>query len=77
MSGWNYRVVHRAYPDWGEESYGIYECYYDDDDNPEFLGTAGAFGDTIEEMLKDLEHYRNAVQKPVLQWDEIVSEDES
>ena len=74
---WNYRVVHRSYPDWDEETYSICECYYDDDGKPEAITerSVGAFGGTLEELLADLENYRNAVHKPVLQWDEIVRDE--
>ena len=71
---WDYRVVHRYYPLWDEHTYGIFECYYDADGNPEMLteDCVGAFGNTLEELRSDLKNYVTAIDKPVLLWDDIV-----
>ena len=64
---WNYRIVMRN----GE--YAIYEVYYDDAGNVEAVTDAPVYpaGTSIEELGKDLKYYQQALQQPVLHYDEL------
>jgi hypothetical protein len=63
-----YRVVHKGY------RYGIHEVYYDE------LGEIWTCteepvypeGETLEELRTDLEHYRLALEEPVLDYGDLV-----
>jgi hypothetical protein len=59
---WNYRVVRTT--DGEEESFAIYEVYYDDEDRPEARTEqpASPAGETLEE----LQAYLRALSEPVL-----------
>jgi hypothetical protein len=72
---WNYRVVHRHYPEWDEHTWAIYEVFYDDDGKPDAVTSnhVGCFGNTLEEMIDDLTHYCEALADSVLEWDDIVT----
>ena len=63
---WNYRVVRTI--DRAEESFAIYEVYYDDDGRPEARTAEPAYpaGETLEELQEDLAWYLRALQEPVL-----------
>jgi hypothetical protein len=63
---WNYRVVRTAYG--AEESFVIYEVYYDDDGCPEARteGPAHPAGETLEDLQEDLRWYLQALREPVL-----------
>jgi hypothetical protein len=72
MGTWQYRVMRRAewkgkpHPEW----FGIYEVHYDDE------GAVTGWteeevepsGDTLEELSRDLEYMRRALEMPVLEW---------
>ena len=63
---WNYRVV--CTTDGEEESFAIYEVYYDDEDRPEARTEqpASPAGETLEELQEDLQAYLRALSEPVL-----------
>jgi hypothetical protein len=69
---WNYRVVRRQ-----DESgiwYGIHEVYYSDDGRPTAC-TEDAVkpgGDTLEELRNDIRYFKEALEKPVLDYDDFV-----
>lgn len=74
---WNYRVIKRKYvhPDGSEEmSYGIYEAYYTEDDEIEYITASpvSPCGNSYKELIEDLKHYQMALMKPVLDYDEIM-----
>jgi hypothetical protein len=65
---WNYRVIEN------EEMFQIHEVYYNEageitaiSENP-----VAPAGESLEELAKDLEHYAEALKKPVLKRFEIV-----
>jgi hypothetical protein len=63
---WSYRVVRTTHGQ--EESFAIYEVYYDDDGHPEARteNPAHPAGETFEELTEDLRYYQAALQEPVL-----------
>ena len=69
---WNYRVLKRTSSK--EEWYEIYEVYYDDSGQPIACTESPArpFGETLEELEADLQHFAEAMEKPVLDYDQIV-----
>lgn len=77
MSYWNYRVVRKVYPPGidGEREHvlGIHEVYYDDDGKPEMVteNRMDAHGETLDELRTDLRWMMEALDKPVLEYDEI------
>ena len=68
---WNYRVIKKAYM--GETSLGIHEVYYDDDDKPEMVTVeaVGAVGDDLKDLTCELMHMLAALDKPVLNYEDI------
>ena len=72
---WNYRVMRR----WVEESpgtlseqYGIYETYYDADDEIPHSITEDAMqplGQTFAELYRDINLMLDALKKPVLDYE--------
>ena len=73
---WNYRIIHRHYPETDAHSYDIHEVYYDEDDKPEMVTHRGIapYGETYEEFVEDVAHYIAALAKPVLEYDEICTD---
>ena len=72
---WNYRVV--SYTDVeGETHLGIHEVYYDKDGRPSMYteSAMAPYGETLEELTKDLEHMRVALTKPVLTEEDFTKE---
>ena len=71
MTTWNYRVVER------DDTFAIYEAYYDD------AGTVisitaepvAPLGESLEELRADLEHYRRALDAPVLRYEDVVGDE--
>jgi hypothetical protein len=63
---WKDRVVRTT--DGEEESFAIYEVYYDDDGCPEARTEEPVHpaGETVEELAEDLLYYQAAVREPVL-----------
>lgn len=63
---WNYRVVRTT--DGEEESFAIYEVYYDDDGRPEARteDPVHPSGETLEELAEDFTYYQAALSQPML-----------
>lgn len=71
---WNYRVLRHAEdppPAEGEESFRIIEAFYDDGGDLYAWSTAEPFGETVEELRRDLELMLSALDQPVLNYDEL------
>lgn len=66
---WNHRVVKRTYED--EEWYAVHEIYYDGD-KPWGITTepSAPGGETIEELKEELDRFRKALNKPVLNYED-------
>jgi hypothetical protein len=64
---WNDRVVRTTEGE--EESFAIYEVYYDDDGRPEARTKESAHpaGETLEALAEDLRYYQAAMQEAVLE----------
>lgn len=65
---WNYRVIHQQIK--GEEYYAIHEVYYSRPGGRIEGWTSDAVtpsGESVEELERDLWHYRLALEKPVLE----------
>jgi hypothetical protein len=71
MSTWNYRVLKKTDQKTGETTYAIHEVYYDDTGKPDGCtkNSVAPMGETLEELKRDMEHYRLALGKPVLAYD--------
>ena len=68
---WNYRVIHRNNESTlGTNVYAIHEVYYEKG-IPDTMTVNPQYpqGETIEELREDLEHYRLALDKPILEAD--------
>lgn len=67
MGGWNHRVVRQSIGN-NEWMYQIHEVYYDDDRRPIMSTTdpVGPFGETLEELVRDLNLFMSALKHPVL-----------
>jgi len=70
---WNYRVVHQTCG--AEEVYAIYEAYYEDNK----VGMISAepdypVGESMEELRAAIKRYLAALEKPVLEYVDIVTE---
>ncbi len=72
---WNYRVVKKTNvsSDGNYVGFGIHEVYYDDDDVPTSCTeeTVEPWGETFEELERDMKRYSESLQKPVLLFEEI------
>lgn len=65
---WNYRII-REFGLFGEESYGLYEVYYDNQGNPDMSSDCPA--DIIASSAEDLKEWVDkALASPVLYWDD-------
>ncbi|MHA2065490.1 MAG: hypothetical protein ACXABY_14040 [Candidatus Thorarchaeota archaeon] len=75
MSHWNYRVVKREWPELGEISFSIHEVYYEDGEiicwGPE---AEGCKGDDLESLKDDIKWHMKALEKPVLNWEDMPGE---
>ncbi len=73
--GWNYRVLAKKQSD-DSIFLDIYEVYYDEDGNPEYCTenpiTVG--GDDLEDIQWQLDKMRDALSKPVLNYDDFPHE---
>ena len=71
LTHWNYRTVKREED--GEVTFAVYEAYYEDEEtkpcaisqNPVYV-----CGDTLDELRKDLNNYRKALDRPVLNYED-------
>jgi len=72
---WNYRVMKREVktPSGTEEFYAIYEVYYDKNNNVKMWSEDPVHiqGETLKELKQDLEYYAEALNKPVLNYNEL------
>lgn len=66
MTTWNYRVTH--YEVDGESVYGIREVYYGEHGTVQgwSQSSMAPHGDTLDELREDVDHMRDAFDKPVL-----------
>jgi len=73
---WKYRVVHRVIG--GVELFAIYEAYYDDAGNATMITATPTkpLGETLDELRDDTATYAAALVAPVLEWDDVVHEDD-
>lgn len=69
---WNYRVIKQEHPE-ETTTYAIYEVYYDEQDNIQFItkNPVDPHGETIEELRGNLEYMLQALNKPVLNMNEL------
>lgn len=70
---WNYRVVKRTVDDY--TFFAVYEVYYDDQVDPVAVTETPVYpqGDDLDDLRLDFEMYSQAFNRPVLDWDEIGS----
>lgn len=68
--GWNYRVVRRQGPD--GPVFGIHEVYYNGEDEPRSCTKkpVGPMSDDVEELMKEIDRMKQALDKPVLDYEE-------
>ena len=73
---WNYRVIQHK-TDAGC-AYVIHEVHYDADGQPVGVTVDPTWpaGDTLEDLRQDLAAYAAALDKPVLEYDELVEQKE-
>lgn len=75
---WSYRVIrhvdsrHSVAPA-KQVGFSIREVYYDDEDrmNATTKDPSSPYGDTLEELRNDLKHMLEALDAPVVNWDDI------
>ena len=69
MKYWNYRVMKRQYAN-DCCTYGIYEVYYDNKDKPEgwTQDSVPPVGDSLKELKDDFKFYKQALDKPILDY---------
>ncbi len=69
MSHWNYRVLKKHHEKTGTTIFQIHEVYYDDKNQIKTWtqSSVGPSGETISELNEDVKHFREAIQKPILQ----------
>lgn len=65
---WNYRVIRHTVD--GETGYGVHEVYYNEDGKPIACTEEPAkpYGETPDELAKDVLHFASALEKPVLDY---------
>jgi hypothetical protein len=73
MSTWNYRVLVRTDGKTGEKTFAIHEVYYDDAGKPDGCteNSVAPMGETLAELKRDMDHYRLALSKPVLEYESL------
>jgi len=76
MRTWNHRVVRKVHSD-HNDSYKVHEVYYYPGDTVhDFNDRAeGPYGDTLEELKRVLTCMLCALDKPVLDWEDLPSND--
>lgn len=63
--GWNHRVIH--FKNEGIDEYSIHEVYYDKDGNPNgYTDPTAPFGESVDELARDVCYIAGALAKPVL-----------
>ena len=70
MGFWNYRVILK------DGQYAIHEVFYNDQGEAWTCteDPVGVAGDTLAELAEDLEHYRQALDRPVLAYEDFPNE---
>jgi hypothetical protein len=73
MATWNYRVLERADKKSGDKTFAIHEVYYNDEDKPDGCtkNAVAPMGESLEELKDDMDHYRQALEKPILMYDSL------
>lgn len=68
---WNYRVVRKKFDK--EEGYYIYEVYYDNRNKITMYSVEPMYiyGASFEELKADLELYKEALNKPIIDWEDL------
>ncbi len=71
MTTWNYRVINR------DDTFAIYEAYYDDAGNVISITAepVAPLGESLAELRADLEHYRKALDEPVLRYEDVAGDE--
>ena len=68
MSYWNYRVVEK------DGFYGIHEAYYDDDKPTSITqNEMSPHGETLDELKDDVKKHLEALDKPILHYEDFES----
>ena len=64
---WNYRVIE------SDTGFTIHDVYYNDAGaiTNVSVGEVAAYGETLDELRSDLEHYMKALERPALKMSEI------
>jgi len=67
---WNYRIIRKENN--GEHIYAIHEVYYKKNGKLHLVSVAPDYphGETVDELKEDFEHYRQALDKPVLNYED-------
>lgn len=67
---WNYRVLSHSV-----DHFAIHSVYYDQDGTPHSVSEspAGVVADTVEDLLAELDRFKAALERPVLQASEFVT----
>jgi hypothetical protein len=66
---WDYRIIKKVVD--GEETYGIYEVFYDENDKP-FICTekpCSPYGDSPAELAEDMKWMQEAFDMPILNYE--------
>lgn len=68
MSYWNYRVLYSRDPKSDVESFEVHEVYYTDDGEIEAWTehSVKPFGESLEELQADIEHFLRGARLPPL-----------
>lgn len=77
---WNHRILKRTYPGaFVETLYQVHEVYYDDSGKPTMCteNPISVTGETVEEIYETLNRMIKAAEKPVLDWDDFNTEEDS
>ena len=66
---WNYRVLRNS-----DDHLAIHSVYYDQGGNPQSVSEnpAGVVADTVEDLLSELDRFKEALDRPVLQSSQFV-----
>lgn len=77
MSTWNYRVLERTDKNSGDTTYAIHEVYYNDEGKPDGCteNSVAPMGESLAELKADMDHYRQALEKPTLVYDSLEEAD--
>jgi len=65
---WNYRVIEKKEGD--TTVFAIHEVYYSENGDSVTVNNVAPYGDTLEELRGDLRHMVEALNKPVMKYEE-------